>query len=216
MAQDTTRSAVVDLDAVSPGRQRVDAWVVRVADPVLTGISRHWLALMNSLAALLLLGAFAAPALQSAGVTQPAGVLYEIYSAFCHQWAFRSFFLFGSQAVYDQAQLQALDVDPYKFIGTADTGWKMAFCERDLAIFTGLLIFGLLYAARFRPVGMRGSGYFTYALLILPMALDGFTQLFGYRESSWLLRIGTGLVFGLASGWLMYPRFNLSFNKVLR
>jgi uncharacterized membrane protein len=38
------------------------------------------------------------------------------------------------------------------------------------------------------------------------MALDGFTQLFCYRESNWELRLLTGALFGLASAWLAYPR----------
>jgi uncharacterized membrane protein len=42
------------------------------------------------------------------------------------------------------------------------------------------------------------------------MALDGFTQLFGWRESTWELRVITGLLFGFASGWLVYPRFDLA------
>ena len=42
-------------------------------------------------------------------------------------------------------------------------------------------------------------------LLIAPMALDGFTQLFGFRESTWELRVVTGTLFGIASVWLIYP-----------
>jgi len=43
--------------------------------------------------------------------------------------------------------------------------------------------------------------------MILPMALDGFSQLLSWRESTWELRVATGLLFGAASGWLLYPRF---------
>ncbi len=38
-------------------------------------------------------------------------------------------------------------------------------------------------------------------------ALDGLTQLVGWRESTWELRIATGVLFGIASGWFLYPRF---------
>ena len=40
------------------------------------------------------------------------------------------------------------------------------------------------------------------------MAMDGFTQLFGWRESSAELRTLTGALFGAASVWLIYPRID--------
>src|ERR1700682_2051648 len=48
------------------------------------------------------------------------------------------------------------------------------------------------------------------------MAIDGFTQLFGWRESTWELRVVTGLLFGLASGWLVLPRLDAAFGQQLR
>ena len=79
----------------------------------------------------------------------------------------------------------------------------MAFCERDLAIYLGLLTVGLLYVRR---RNLRHVSFLAYGMLILPMALDGFTQLFGWRESTPELRVLTGALFGLASVWLIYPR----------
>ena len=84
----------------------------------------------------------------------------------------------------------------------------MAFCERDLAIYVGLLLVGVLYA---RNRDLKPAGFLLYGVLILPMALDGFTQLFGWRESTWELRVATGLLFGLASAWLVLPRLDASF-----
>jgi uncharacterized membrane protein len=37
------------------------------------------------------------------GLTEPARLLYTLYSPFCHQFAFRSFFLFGDQAAYPRS-----------------------------------------------------------------------------------------------------------------
>jgi uncharacterized membrane protein len=84
----------------------------------------------------------------------------------------------------------------------------MAFCERDLAIYLGLVLVGLIYA-RWRA--LQPCGYLLYGVLILPMAIDGFTQLFGWRESTWELRVLTGLLFGLASAWLVLPRVDAAF-----
>jgi uncharacterized membrane protein len=84
----------------------------------------------------------------------------------------------------------------------------MAFCERDLAIYLGLLLVGLVYVRR---RGLRPMGFVAYGVVILPMAVDGFTQLFGWRESTWQLRVVTGLLFGLASAWLVLPRLDSAF-----
>jgi uncharacterized membrane protein len=187
-----------------PGPRRPADWL----DGLLAGIGRHWLGALNALVVLFVAGALAAPTLEALGAAAWAAPLYAAYHAACHQWAFRSFFLFGPQAVaiYSPEQLRALGVDPYTFVGGPASGWKMAFCERDLAIYAGLLVFGALYAARWRPSGLAGMGFLAYGLAVAPLALDGFTQLFGWRESTWELRLATGLVFGLASGWLLYPR----------
>lgn len=55
--------------------------------------------------------------------------------------------------------------------------------RRHLAIFSGVLAFGLLYATRWRRRGLRPAGYVQYLLLVAPMAVDGLTQLGGWRES---------------------------------
>jgi uncharacterized membrane protein len=86
----------------------------------------------------------------------------------------------------------------------------MAVCERDLAIYVGLLLVGLVYARR-RGTRPRPLGFKWYCVLILPMAVDGFTQLFGWRESTWEQRVVTGLLFGLASAWLVLPRLDDAF-----
>jgi uncharacterized membrane protein len=172
---------------------------------------RHWLLTLNATLAAFLTCALAAPVFSAVGWTGLATPLYIAYHLTCHQWAFRSFFLFGQQhpiAIFSQQQLADSGADPFTFIGNPQVGWKMAFCERDLAIYVGLLVVGLLYARR---RDMRPAGFALYGLLILPMALDGFTQLFGWRESTWELRVVTGMLFGLASAWLVLPRLDASF-----
>jgi uncharacterized membrane protein len=173
---------------------------------------RHWLAAVNIALAAFVAGALAAPLFAVLGWRAPSDALYAAYHFACHQWAFRSFFLFAPGqpplAVYSQQQLAALGTDPFSFIGSPSLGWKMAFCERDLAIYIALLAAGLYYARR---RDLRPASFVVYGILIVPMALDGFTQLFGWRESTWQLRVVTGLLFGLASGWLVLPRLDASF-----
>ena len=172
------------------------------------GPLRHWLLALNAACGGFLGGALAAPVLAALGWVSGADALYAAYHFTCHQWAFRSFFLFGQQAVYAEQQLADVGADPFSFVGSPSLGWKMAFCERDLAIYVGLLIVGLVYA---RHRDMRPAGFLIWGVLILPMAIDGFTQLFGFRESTWQLRVVTGLLFGLASAWLMLPRLDAAF-----
>jgi uncharacterized membrane protein len=176
---------------------------------VFARLARHWLLAVNAVLAIFVAGALAAPLLAQLGYQSAAESLYTAYHLTCHQWAFRSFFLFGPQAVYSQTELAGLGIDSFAYafvggqVGAQSLGWKMAFCERDLAIYLGLLGVGLLYARR---RGMQPPGFLLYGVLILPMALDGFTQLFGWRESTWELRTLTGLLFGMASAWLVLPR----------
>src|ERR1041385_7219513 len=67
---------------------------------MLLGFTRHWLRI-----ALIILGIYAtlpivAPTLMELGATGPGQFLYTLYSPFCHQFAFRSIFLFGEQTFY--------------------------------------------------------------------------------------------------------------------
>jgi uncharacterized membrane protein len=174
----------------------------------LNPVLRHWLAALNGALGLFLGGAVAAPILARLGATQAAEAVYVAYHVTCHQWAFRSFFLFGQQPIYSLQDLADSGLDPFAFQGSQALGWKMAFCERDLAIYIGLLLGGIVYARR---RALQPCGFVLYGLLILPMAIDGFTQLFGWRESTWELRVATGLLFGLASAWLVLPRLDAAF-----
>src|SRR5437879_13134390 len=98
-------------------------------------VERRRLALLNTLIVLFVVGPVVTPLLLAAGATSTATDLYRFFHLVCHQWAFRSFFLLGPHARFSRDQLIALGMDPYTFVGDAQMGWKMAFCERNLAIF---------------------------------------------------------------------------------
>ncbi len=166
------------LEGISPFRRGVDAAVVGCVDWLAVALTRHWVLMVNVVVAVYAFLPFAAPLLLSAGQSGPALWIYAVYSNVCHQMPSRSFFLFGQ---------------------------KMAYCERDTAIYLAALAAGLVFA-RWRYQLPR-LGFGTYLLLIAPMAVDGFTQLFGWRESTWELRVFTGTLFGAASVWLTYPYF---------
>jgi uncharacterized membrane protein len=171
-------------------------------------LAAYWLLVANVVVTVFVGLPFAAPALLAAGHADAANVIYTAYRSVCHQWAFRSYFLFGPQWTYALEELGEV-VGPesvFSFLGGPDLGYKVAFCERDVAIYLAVLAAGLAYAAlgpRLPPLGLGA-----YTALITPMALDGFSQLFGWRESTPELRTVTGALFGLASVWLVYPRID--------
>jgi uncharacterized membrane protein len=88
----------------------------------------------------------------------------------------------------------------------------MAYCQRNTAIYTSILVGGIAFAVvRHRLPRLT---FRSYLLLIAPMALDGFTQLFGLRESTWQLRVLTGTLFGLSTVWLVYPVLEQGFRAM--
>jgi uncharacterized membrane protein len=175
----------------------------------------HWLALANLLAALFAGLPLLAPLLMAAGWSTPAALIYAAYGFACHNWPGRSYFLFGPQGlvVGDPAALGPL-AQARDFVGNAVLGFKVAYCERDLAIYGTVLLAGLLYAllrSRARPLPP-----WLFVVCLLPMALDGGTQLVGWRESTWLLRTLTGALAGAVGVWLVYPRIDLALRPPAR
>jgi len=215
------------------GRQR--DFVIAV-DRVILIISRHWLLYLN-LVVLLYVGVpFLAPIFMQMGAAGPAHAIYTFYSALCHQLGFRSFFLFGQMPTYPRAIFQQYTgIDPNDlfaaraFIGNAQLGWKVAFCERDVAIYAAVLLGGIFYTL---PGVRRRVGpmpWLAYILIgVAPIALDGFSQLLSqyrnnlippfnllpYRESTSFLRVLTGGLFGISNAWLALPYLKVSMEEV--
>lgn len=201
------------------------------ADRFTHWFSNHYVGVLNLLVFVYLFLPILAPTLMKLGFERPAGLIYRGYSLVCHQLAFRSFFIFGEQLVYPRqaagvtglqsfAQATGLgeestveDLNQARaFIGNPQVGYKIALCERDMAIYGGILLFGLLFAlTRRRIPGL--PWYFWLMLGILPVAVDGLSQLFSqppmnfmpYRESTPLLRVLTGFLFGFSTAWFGYP-----------
>ena len=147
---------------------------------------RHWLFAANGLMLVFSTLPVLAPILAAMGLEGLSNAIFVAYSLTCHQMPSRSYFLFGHQ---------------------------MAYCERNTAIYFSMALTGLVYA-RIRERGVRRLPWHWYLLLILPMAVDGFTQLFGWRESTWLLRGVTGALFGASTVWLAFPCLEQSFEEI--
>lgn len=189
--------------------------------------SRHYIWVFNFLVLIYVGLPILAPVLVKANINGPANIIYKVYSSLCHQLAFRSFFLFGEQTVYPReaagvdnlltyGQVSGLDETDLwaarSFIGNEQVGYKIALCQRDVAIYLAILGFGIIF-------GLTGKKIKPLHLVLwiligmVPIGLDGVSQLVSqpplnlipYRESVPLFRVITGGLFGLTTAWFGYP-----------
>jgi uncharacterized membrane protein len=145
-------------------------------DAAMRALLRHWLATANLVNGLTVGGAALTPLLQARGWTPLATVLYLLYRPLCPQRPEHSYFI---------------------------AGYKMAFEQRETAIYLGLTLGGLLFAPvreRLRPLNWR-----LLLVAALPLLIDVLSQTVGFRGSDWRWRTVTGIVFALALIWWAYP-----------
>jgi uncharacterized membrane protein len=187
-------------------------------------LCRHWLLVVNVLLGLYVGLPWLAPVFMKLGWGPAGQLIYLIYSTQCHQLPERSFFLFGAQPMYSLAQVQAAwqnTSNPLvlrEFIGTPAMGWKVAWSDRMVSLFTGMWAFGGVYGLVRRQ--LKALPLWGFALLGLPMALDGGTHLIsdiagigqGFRDTNaWLAALTqhvlpttfyAGDAFGSVNSWL--------------
>jgi uncharacterized membrane protein len=136
----------------------------------------HWLGILNWALGTIVIGAILVPILAYLGIEPLAGTLFTWYHSICEQIPAHAFFIFGHQ---------------------------MAMCARNFSLYASLWAGSIVF--RFVRDRIRPLDWKLAVLLMLPMALDGGTQLFGWRESNDLLRVITGTLFGLGVCWLALP-----------
>jgi uncharacterized membrane protein len=192
----------------------------RLANDLVIGLARHWLAVLNVAWAVYFLLPFLAPILMQLGLEGPAQAIYFVYSVFCHQLPDHSYFLFGPTPIPQDAELIAGGMAASTnlwvqraYIGSPEMGWKVAICQRDVAIWGSVVVGGLVYAL-LRRRGVR-LPFKVYVFFIIPIAVDGLSQMVGLRESNWLLRTVTGALFGFATVLFTYPFVDEAMQEVL-
>jgi uncharacterized membrane protein len=200
--------------------------------------SKHYLLVFNLFVFVYVGLPLLAPLFLKVGADTPAAIIYKLYGGLCHQLSYRSWFLFGDQPIYPR-ELAGIDgyltfheatgldehglVDARNFLGNDYTGFKIALCQRDLAIYGSILIFGLFFGFTGRRI--KSLPFLVWLFIgILPIAFDGLSQLFGQilaqptlqflspyfdivaiRESTPFLRTLTGFLFGFSTAWFGYP-----------
>ncbi len=223
-----------------PNTERTNRLVLR--------ISRNWLKIALTFLFLYTGLSIAPPVLMKAGYDNAARVLYTIYAPMCHQFAFRSWFLFGDQLAYPR-EVSGSDLDSFEsyarrdphfdgvdlaawsadlqvksrsFKGNEEMGYKTALCERDVAIYGTMFLAGLLFAGVRR--WLRPAPIWLYLILgLVPLGLDGFSQMFSYapfeywpvRETIPAFRVLTGGLFGLMNVWLAFPYIEGSMRETI-
>ena len=101
----------------------------------------------------------------------PWNVVYATGDVLCHQKAERSFFINENE---------------------------MPFCSRCTAIWLGIAI-GLGFMI-FYQIQLNEKFIFAILLSIIPIGVDGLGQLFGFWESTNIVRVITGLLIGVVCG----------------
>jgi uncharacterized membrane protein len=182
----TTVAGEERLIGISRRRHMLDRFLVGAVGAAADALTRHWLLLMNLALALMVGGALATPLLYAVGWSRLASRLFAAYHRICGQIPSHSYFIVGHQ---------------------------VGLCARNLAIYSSLLGGSIVYRAVrtwLPPLSMP-----LWLLTLAPMALDGGTQLFGWRESTWELRTLTGVFFGLGVCWLILPRIERATNAAV-
>lgn len=136
----------------------------------------HWATIITAILGLLVATAIAIPFLSYFGLDVIAKPLFFALHFVCAQVPSHSFYIFGHQ---------------------------FGLCERNLSIYTAMFLGSLAFVLTKKR--LPGIPWWLWVLFILPMVLDGTTQMFGWRESTWQLRLLTGTLFGLGNVWFVLP-----------
>jgi len=230
MTLGAAQDRIVHLDQMKPQshqRKVKRGKEVSFADRLFHWLSKRYMLVFNIFVFIYLGLAFLAPVLQANGYITPAKIIYTVYGRLCHQLAFRSWFIFGEQSAYPRSLagvanlltyeqvtgFDTFDLDTaHKFIGNEILGYKLALCQRDIAIYGAILAFGLLFSLTGRKIPSLPIAAW-FILGILPIGIDGLSQVVSQlpwhilpiRESTPLLRTITGGLFGFSTAWFGYP-----------
>ncbi len=209
-------------------------------DIVVRTLSQHWLLILNIIVGVFVVLPWLAPLLMANGYEMPAKAIYLAYSLTCHQLPERSYFLFGPKVMYPITEIASVWPSQdmlirRQFIGTPAMGYKVAWSDRMVSMYTAMFVGGLVFAfVRHRVPRLSWRSFLLIG--VMPMFLDGFSHMindlsgWGFRDNNawlaaltghvfpatfyggdaigslnWWLRLVTGLLFGFTVIWLAYP-----------
>ena len=136
----------------------------------------YWATMLTAVLGLVVFVALSIPFFSYFGLDAIAKPLFFSLHYVCAQIPSHSFYIFGHQ---------------------------LGLCARNLSIYSSMFLGSLIFVLSKKR--LPGIPWWLWILMILPMALDGLTQMIGLRESTWQLRLITGTLFGLGSVWFVLP-----------
>ena len=162
--------------AYSPRRQTLDRVMNSIGRFVGNFLIDHWATMITYALGILVFAAFSVPFLSYFGLDGISKQIFFALHMVCAQIPSHSFYIFGHQ---------------------------LGMCARNFSIYTSMFIGSLIFVLSKKRI--PGIPWWIWVLMILPLALDGTTQMFGLRESTWELRVLTGTLFGLGNVWFALP-----------
>jgi uncharacterized membrane protein len=162
--------------AYTPRRQTLDRVMNRTGRFVGNLLIHHWATMITYVLGILVFAALSVPFLSYFGLDGISKQIFFALHMVCAQIPSHSFYIFGHQ---------------------------LGMCARNFSIYASMFIGSLIFVLSKNRI--PGIPWWIWILMILPMALDGTTQMFGLRESTWELRVLTGTLFGLGNVWFALP-----------
>lgn len=157
-------------------RQKLDRVMNNAGRFVGNFLIQHWASMITWVLGILVFAALSVPFLSYFGLDAISKQIFYTLHLVCAQIPSHSFYIFGHQ---------------------------LGMCARNFSIYTSMFIGSLIFVLSKKRI--PGIPWWLWILLILPMAIDGTTQMFGLRESTWELRVLTGTLFGLGNVWFALP-----------
>ena len=158
------------------GRQTLDRVMNSTGQFVCNFLIQHWATMITWALGILVFAALSVPFLSYFGLDGISKQIFFALHMVCAQIPSHSFYIFGHQ---------------------------LGMCARNFSIYASMFIGSLIFVLSNKRI--PGIPWWLWILMILPMAIDGTTQMFGLRESTWELRVLTGTLFGLGNVWFALP-----------
>lgn len=159
-------------------------------DQPLSKVGRNWLLIFNFGFAIFFGLPWLAPVFMLWGWENAAQFIYLIYKPLCHQLPQRSYFLFGQKTMYTIDEIAKVwpnsenFFELRRFIGNPEMGWKVAWSDRMISMYGGILI-GSMMISMFRK-RLRSLSFWWIPVVIFPMGIDGVTHaisdVFGFKD----------------------------------
>ena len=159
-----------------PRRQALNNFMNSLGLHIGDFLLNHWATLLTCMLGIIVFAALSVPFLSYFGLDAISKQIFFMLHLVCAQIPSHSFYIFGHQ---------------------------LGMCERNFSIYASMFIASLVFVLSKKR--LPGIPWWLWVLMILPMALDGTTQMVGLRESTWLLRVLTGTLFGLGNLWFALP-----------